>query len=120
MPKTILVVDDEPDILKILLFRLNKLGYDVITATNGIEAIDAVRDNMPDLILLDLMIPVLDGVEVAKRLKSDQDTKDIPIIVVTASTHKVAEKAKECQAADYITKPFVLDELVDKIKKLIE
>ncbi|MDD2654060.1 MAG: response regulator [Candidatus Omnitrophica bacterium] len=71
MPKTILVVDDEPDILKILLFRLNKLGYDVITATNGIEAIDAVRDNMPDLILLDLMIPVLDGVEVAKRLKSD-------------------------------------------------
>jgi CheY-like chemotaxis protein len=119
MSKKILVVDDEPDILKVVLFRLNKLGYEVLTATNGIEALDSARENIPDLILLDLMIPVLDGVEVAKRLKSEEETKYIPIIVLTASTHKVAEKAKECQAEDYITKPFVPEELVEKIKKFI-
>lgn len=119
MAKRILVVDDEPDILKVVVFRLKKLGYDVATATNGIEAIDSVRENKPDIILLDLRIPVLDGVEVAKRLKSEDETRDIPIIIVTASTHQVVEKAKECNADDYIIKPFVPDELIGKIKNFL-
>jgi len=117
--KRILVVDDEADILKVVVYRLKKLGYEVLTATNGIVAIDSVRNNKPDLILLDLRIPVLDGVEVAKKLKSEEETKNIPIIIVTASTHKVEEKAKECQADDYITKPFAPEELVEKINKFI-
>lgn len=120
MAKRILVVDDEPDILKVVLFRLKKLGYDLSSATNGIEAIDSVRNNKPDLILLDLRIPVLDGVEVAKRLKADNSTRNIPIIIVTASTHQVEEKAKECKADDYITKPFSPDELIEKVEKFLK
>jgi two-component system alkaline phosphatase synthesis response regulator PhoP len=120
MPKKILVVDDEPDILKIVSFRLGKAGYDIITAGDGKTALDLIRKERPDLILLDLRIPVVDGYEVARQVKTDEKLKSIPIIFLTASSVSTIEKkAKDFQAADSIIKPFDPEELFRKVKKFI-
>jgi two-component system alkaline phosphatase synthesis response regulator PhoP len=120
--KKILVVDNEPDILKIVTFRLGKMGYEVLTAADGQEGLDLIREKKPNLVLLDLRLPVLDGNEVCKQVKSDEKLKKIPIILLTAtdSIGKNAEKAKELGANDYMMKPFDLDKLVEKIKKYIK
>lgn len=120
MAKKILVVDDEPDVLKIVTFRLKKEGYEVITARDGQEALDLVNRERPDLVLLDLRLPVVDGYEVCKRLKTDEDLRQIPVILLTASSAtKIAEKTKDFQAEDYLIKPFEPEELLDKVKKFI-
>ena len=121
MAKKILVVDDEPDILKLETFRLKKSGYEVATATDGREAFDLIQKEKPDLILLDLRLPIMDGYEVCKRLKADQELKHIPVILLTASTvGKIAGTAKELKADDYLTKPFHLQELLAKVKKFLD
>lgn len=120
MPRRILVVDDEPDILRIVTFRLKKLGYEIITAVNGQEALDLIKEKRPDLILLDLRLPVIDGYEVCKRLKTDEEFKQIPIILLTASSAgKISERTSEFKADDYIIKPFESEELLEKVKKFI-
>lgn len=120
MPKKILVVDDELDILQVVKFRLKKEGYEIIAAHNGQEALDLVKKEKPNLILLDLRLPVIDGYEVCRRLKSDEELKAIPIIFMTASSAgKVAEKTKELKADDYIIKPFEPEVLLEKVKKFI-
>ena len=120
MAKKILIVDDEPDILKIVSFRLKKAGYEVTTAVNGKVALECVQKERPDLILLDLRLPIMDGYEVCKRLKSDEVLKSIPIILLTASmVSTVREKTKEFKADDYLVKPFDPDKLREKIKKFI-
>ena len=120
MAKKILVVDDEPDILKVVIFRLKKLGHEIATATNGQEALDSIQKEKPDLILLDLRLPVIDGYEVCKRLKTDEELKHIPIILLTASTAgSIAEKTKEFKADDYLIKPFDMKELRAKVKKFL-
>ena len=121
MAKKILVVDDEPDILKIVTFRLKKEGYEVLTAVNGQKALDLVNSQRPDLILLDLRLPVVDGYEVCKRVKTDEGLRQIPVILITASSAgKIAEKTKEFRADDYLIKPFEPEELLDKVKKFIK
>ena len=114
----ILIVDDEPDILEIVSFRLKKAGYKVLTAEDGQEALDIVRSKKPDLILLDLTLPGIDGYEVCRILKADKIFKSIPIIFLTASqVIKVEERSKGAEADDYILKPFEPEELLEKVKR---
>ena len=120
MPKKILVVDDEPDILHEVSFILQKKGFEVITATNGREGLDSARDNRPDLIILDLCLPVIDGIEVGSTLKGDDTTRDILIILLTASVDKIDDKVRGAKADDYLLKPFDYRELLDKVECLLE
>jgi phosphate regulon transcriptional regulator PhoB len=118
--ETILIVEDEKDIVKMLDYNLKKEGYKVIVADDGEGALDAANTKHPDLILLDLMLPGLDGLEVCKELKNDRKTKSIPIIMLTA---KAQESDKvvglELGADDYVTKPFSPRELVARIKAVL-
>ena len=118
--KMILIVDDEPDILSLTSLRLQKLGFDIRTAVDRKQAIRPVKNKTPDLILLDLILPLLGGDEVCRKLKNDEKLKHIPIILFTASSNTItAEKAKRFGANDYTIKPFEPDELVAKINKAI-
>jgi len=117
MSKVILLVDDEPDLMKVCFFRLKKAGYAVISAVNGQEALDVLKKNTPDIIFLDLNLPLIAGDEVCLRIKSDEQTKNIPVILFTASVEHIAEKAKECRADDYLIKPFEPETLFEKVKK---
>src|SRR5436190_18217903 len=117
----ILIVDDEPDALELIGFNLKSGGYEVVTAENGNEALKKARVFLPNLILLDLMIPEVDGLEVCKILRRDPTTAGIPIIMVTA---KAAELDRilglELGANDYVTKPFSPRELVLRVKNLLQ
>ena len=120
MAKKILIVDDEPDLLKVLLIRLKKTGYEVVGGTNGQEALDLARQHIPDLIILDVYLPVMNGDDAAKILKKDDQLKHIPILLISATTKQMAEKVQESQANDYLTKPFEPEELFKKIEGLID
>jgi DNA-binding response OmpR family regulator len=119
MAKKILIVDDEPDILKVVIFRLKKSGYEVLSAVNGEEAIELIKANVPDLIFLDLRLPLLSGAEVCKQLKSNEKLKHIPIILFTASADTVKDILAKTKADDYIIKPFEPEVLLEKIRKFI-
>jgi DNA-binding response OmpR family regulator len=120
MKPKILVVDDEPDALEVLGFKLKEAGYAPIFAKDGNRAIAAARDERPALVVLDLMLPEVDGLEVCKILRRDPATAAIPILMLTA---KAAEMDRviglELGADDYVTKPFSPRELVLRIKKLL-
>jgi len=119
MAKRILVVDNEPDLLKIVVFRLKKSGYEILTARDGQEALDLLEKNRPDLILLDLILPRVSGYDVCRRIKADDMLRHIPIIGFTASTYKIQEKFKDMGVEGYLIKPFELEELLEKIRKFI-
>jgi len=118
MKPKILVVDDEPDALEVLGFKLREAGCTAIFATDGIKALAAVKNERPDLIVLDLMLPEIDGMEVCKILRRDPTTVAIPILMLTA---KAAEMDRvlglELGADDYVTKPYSPRELVLRIRK---
>ena len=118
--KRILVVDDEEDILSVLKFRLEANNYEVLSATDGQEGLNKARSERPDLIILDLMLPKLDGYKVCRMLKFDEGYKNIPIIMFTARDQKKDEElGKEMGADAYITKPFESEVLLEKIKELL-
>ncbi len=120
--KTILLVDDEKDIAELTRLRIISLGYNVILAGDGEEALIKTRSEHPDLILLDVKMPKLDGYQVCKAVKNDPALKDIPIILFTASSRHVMElgdRALELGAASCIKKPFESKDLLEQIKKLI-
>ncbi len=120
MAKKILIVDDEIDLLRVTSFRLKNFGYDILTASNGQEALELIEKSPPDLILLDLRIPLVSGYEVCKKIKSDNKLKTIPVIIFTASAvSDLAEKMRDIGADDFIVKPFESQVLLEKIKKLI-
>jgi CheY-like chemotaxis protein len=119
MMKKILVVDDENDLLLVTLLRLKHVGYEAFGATDGQEALDQARQKMPDLILLDAFLPVMNGDEVAKILKKEEKTKNIPILLISADAKFLEEKSGICGADGYLTKPFKSGELVATIKKYI-
>jgi CheY-like chemotaxis protein len=121
MAKTILVVDDEPDILDLATVRLKKLGYEIVEAVDAEEAVAFLQNNTPDLILLDLLLPKMQGDELCKKLKSDCKYKNIPVILFTASAIRTGlpEKIKEIGADDCIMKPFEPQELISKVKRFI-
>jgi DNA-binding response OmpR family regulator len=121
MPKRILVVDDEPSILLSLEFLMEQEGYDVYSATDGDEALQALREKKPDLILLDVMIPKRDGFEVCQTIRANPEWKEVRIIILTAKGREVdQEKGLALGADDYITKPFATQELVKKVRVVLE
>lgn len=121
MSKKILLVDDEPSILLSLEFLMEQEGYDVQTATDGDEALQAVREKLPDLILLDIMMPKRDGFEVCQIIRANPEWKETKIIILTAKGREVdQEKGLALGADDYITKPFATQELVQKVKAALE
>lgn len=116
----ILVVDDEPDALELVAFNLKQAGLEVVTADDGAAALKRAREVVPDLILLDLMLPEVDGLEVCKQLRRNPATSSIPIIMVTAKAAEIDRVlGLELGADDYVTKPFSPRELVLRIKNLI-
>src|ERR1035441_1660637 len=116
----ILVVDDEPEAVELLEFNLKQAGFDVITAADGAQAIKKARAASPSLIVLDLMLPEIDGLEVCKMLRRDPATAPIPIIMLTAKAAEVDRiVGLEIGADDYVTKPFSPRELVLRINKVL-
>jgi two-component system, OmpR family, alkaline phosphatase synthesis response regulator PhoP len=116
----ILVVDDEIYIVHILDFSLGMEGYEVLTALDGEQALEKARTEKPDLIVLDIMMPKLDGYETCKRLKADPATKDVPVILLSAKGRNVDQKVGfEVGADDYITKPFSPRKLVERINAIL-
>jgi two-component system alkaline phosphatase synthesis response regulator PhoP len=122
MPKReILVVEDNPQTVKLIKFILEKNDYSAVTAKDGEKGLQMAKEKKPDLIILDLMLPGMDGYRVCETLKADADTKEIPIIVLTAlDTGADFEKALEKKADWYITKPFEPQHLLRRIEYLIE
>lgn len=115
--KTILIVDDEPNIVDLLLFNLQKEGYDTLVATDGITAVDMALKEKPDLILLDVMIPKLDGISVCKKIRYALNISNIPILMISAKdTESDKIVGLEMGADDYITKPFQVREVMARIK----
>jgi len=116
----ILVVDDEEDILELLKFNLSREGYQVLCAVSGEQALRLVRSENPDLIMLDLMLPGIDGLEVTRRLKNDPDTKNLPIVMLTAKGEEAdIVTGLELGADDYITKPFSPRILIARIRAVL-
>ncbi|MFP4315641.1 MAG: response regulator [Desulfovibrionales bacterium] len=117
----ILIVEDEDDIQNLLRFNLQNAGFDVLTSENGREALDLARKFDPDLILLDIMLPGLDGFDVCKELKSDTKTKPIPVIMLTARGEEVDRiVGLELGADDYVVKPFSPRELTLRVKAVLK
>lgn len=118
--ENILVVDDEEDVLELVRYNLDKNGYKVITAISGEQALEKARAKTPDLIILDLMLPGIDGLEVCKKLKSDVKTERIPVIMLTARGEEVdIVTGLELGADDYVTKPFSPKVLIARIRRLL-
>jgi two-component system alkaline phosphatase synthesis response regulator PhoP len=118
--KTILAVDDEEDVLELLRYNLQKNGYDVVTASSGEQALKKANSASPSLVLLDLMLPGIDGLEVCKQLKSNPKTEHIPVIMLTAKGEESdVVVGLEVGADDYITKPFSPKVLVARIRRIL-
>jgi two-component system response regulator VicR len=119
--KCIVYIEDDPEMLDLVELILNRHGFDVHGAHGGREGIDLVHQEHPDLILLDLMMPDLDGWDVYQQLKAEPDTKEVPVIVITAKTQSI-DKVLGLHIAkvdDYISKPFRPQELLDSIEKVL-
>src|SRR5437016_2774067 len=117
----ILVVDDEPEAVELVDFNLKQAGFDVVSAADGTEALKKARSVLPSLIVLDLMLPEVDGMEVCKMLRRDPATSKIPIVMLTAKAAEIDRVlGLELGADDYITKPFSPRELVLRVKKILQ
>jgi two-component system cell cycle response regulator DivK len=120
MSKTVLVVEDQEDNRQILRDLLGNAGYEMLEAENGADALTAVAAKRPDLILMDIQLPIMDGYEATRRLKADPATKDIPIIVVTSYALSGDEaKARNSGCDGYVTKPYSPRALLAKIKEYL-
>ena len=120
MKPKILVVDDEPEAVELVEFNLKQSGYAVTTAADGSEALKKARAQSPDLIVLDVMLPEMDGFEICKSLRLDSATAKIPIIMLTAKAAEIDRVlGLELGADDYLTKPFSPRELLLRIKKIL-
>ncbi|MFQ5951842.1 MAG: response regulator transcription factor [Candidatus Omnitrophota bacterium] len=121
MAKKILIVDDEPFVVKVLANRLEASNYEVISAYDGQEGLKKVHDEKPDLIILDLILPKINGYEICNMLKKDKTFSEIPIIIISGRTTREDMKLAEEAAADaYIIKPFDRETLLSKIEELLE
>jgi two-component system phosphate regulon response regulator PhoB len=117
---SIVVVEDEPDIREVIAYNLRREGYDVIVAEDGERGLDEVRDKIPDLVLLDLMLPGMDGLEVCRELKRKSATANIPIIMVTAKGDESdVVKGLDLGADDYVAKPFGSRELSARVRAIL-
>jgi CheY-like chemotaxis protein len=119
-PKRILICDDDPAILRVLQVNLEVEGYTTLLAHHGEEALEVAARENPDLIILDIMMPRLDGYQTCERLKADETLKDIPVVFLSAKAQQSdIDKGKTYGVADYLTKPFDPDVLVDTIERLL-
>ncbi|HEX9681346.1 MAG TPA: response regulator [Anaerolineales bacterium] len=119
--KRVVCIEDEPEMIDLVRLILGRKGFRVIGANGGIEGIDAVRKEKPDLVLLDLMMPDMDGWEVYQQMKADPDLRSIPVVVVTAKAQSI-DKVLGLHIAkvdDYITKPFGPQELLESVEKIL-
>ncbi|MSR65216.1 MAG: response regulator transcription factor [Verrucomicrobiae bacterium] len=120
MLESVLVVDDEQDVLDLLVYNLQKAGFKTIAARDGVTALQKARENLPAMVVLDLMLPQMDGLEVCKRLKSDPKTGAIPILMLTARAEEMDRVVGlELGADDYVTKPFSPREVVLRVKSIL-
>ena len=121
MSKKILVCDDDALLVDLIEYRLSARGYEVSIARDGGEALALLGGDKPDAILLDAMMPVIDGYEVLRRIREQPDTRDIPVIMLTARKQEQdIVSALELGANDYLVKPFIPEELVTRLAKLVE
>ena len=119
--KKILLVDDDEDIIKMNKLRLAELGFDVISASSGEEAIEKAGSESPDLILLDVMMPGIDGLQTLVRLKDNPETSSVPVLMLSGTGEKIVRnKAMLTGAVDYIMKPFNAEMLLEAIKKHLD
>ncbi|HEY0968446.1 MAG TPA: response regulator [Opitutaceae bacterium] len=120
MPLTVLSVDDERDVTDLVHFHLKRAGFNVLTAANGRQALSLIESRRPDLVLLDLMLPDIDGFGVCEILRRQPETATVPIIIVTAwSTSDARHLGLEMGALDYLTKPFSPKELVERVQRTL-
>lgn len=120
MTEKVLIIDDEAHIVELIRYNLQASGFATIQAFNGIDGLELAKQEMPDLVLLDLMLPGIDGLEVCKRLRRDDKLKNIPIIMLTARSEEIDKiLGLELGADDYITKPFSVRELNARVKALL-
>lgn len=120
MKNRILIVDDEPNILMSLEFQFKKKGYEVFIARNGREAMDIIENSIPDLVILDIMMPEVDGYEVCEHIKTSISTKDVKVIFLSAKISEADIQKGYSMGADmYITKPFSNKNLMEKVQELI-
>lgn len=118
--KRILICDDDPVILRLLQVNLELEGYDVLLAHHGEDAIEVATAEHPDLVILDIMMPKLDGYQTCERLKANDETKEIPVVFLSAKAQQTdIERGKEFGVADYLTKPFDPNDLIDVVERLI-
>jgi two-component system phosphate regulon response regulator PhoB len=120
MKSKVLVVDDEPDARELAEFNLKRAGFEVVTAADGAEALQKIRESVPNLIVLDVMLPEMDGLEVCKAIRADPRTANVPVIMLTAKAAEIDRVlGLELGADDYLTKPFSPRELVLRIRNLL-
>jgi two-component system alkaline phosphatase synthesis response regulator PhoP len=117
-PHKILIVDDEPFMLRLIQHHLESAGYEMIKARNGREAIEAVTRENPSVVVMDAMMPNMDGITALRQLKQEPSTRSIPVIMLTANPHKYSrEEAETSGAAIFLTKPFSPTQLLEEIRK---
>jgi DNA-binding response OmpR family regulator len=117
----VLIAEDEETIVESLSFLMEKEGYDVSVATDGRTAISMIARDIPDMVLLDVMMPVCDGFEVVRAVRGDSNTRQVPIMMLTAKTREVdRRKGLELGVDDFVTKPFSTRDVVSRVKALLE
>jgi len=116
----VLVADDEEDIKVVLRMFLEAVGYEVITAFDGLDALEQIKSTKPDVVLMDIMMPVIDGIEVVRQMKATPGIRDIPVVMLTAAAQSdMVERAIQAGAADYIVKPFEPETVQRAIEKVL-
>ena len=120
--KCILCVEDEPEMIDLMRLILGRRGFEVKGASGGIEGLKMIREELPDLVLLDLMMPDMDGWEVYQQMKADEKTKNIPVIVVTAKAQSIDKVLGShiAKVDDYIAKPFSPQDLINIVEKILK
>ena len=116
----ILVVEDEPSLQKLLEYQLKRIGHEIVVVANGQQALASVKSDRPDLVLLDVMLPVMGGFQVLRQLQEDKNTSNIPVIMLSAKgqQHDIAAGIEK-GVFDYITKPFNIPNLAERIEKAL-
>jgi len=118
--KKVLVIDDEENILNLVRIGLEDNGFDVVTRTNGLDALMYIEEEKPSIIIADIMMPRLTGLELVKALKNNEETRKIPLIFISALDQaKTVQEGLDLGAVDYITKPFKISEIVGKVRHYI-
>ena len=118
--RNVVCIEDEPEMIDLIRLILGRKGFELTGAMGGREGPEAIRRVRPDLVLLDLRLPVIDGLEVCKKVKADEKLKDIPIILFTASMNSIIDRVKEVGADGYLIKPFNQEQLAAVLKKFLD